>query len=451
MLSTKSLWPVAAPLCCAFISTAVAEVKITAERTRRDDTFKFETVPPPALDDAATGAEFKIIAGEADPNSRNGLAVLHDGKIPSGDDDPAANFFFAQGTEKGRLLIDLGKVIDVKSVDTYSWHQGGRAGQHYTLYAADGSAPGFKAEPEAATDPASVGWKLIGKVDTAEKGPGQHGVEISGGKEGTLGRNRYLLLETQPNEDPSGFGQTFWSEIDVIDAAAPEVKRVVVEKILDTYQTDDGKYKFVVDSTKSPDLRAWFGEKVVPQVKIWYPKIVDMLAVPGFPSPTSFNLRLQEGTIMPGNRGIPAYASGGNIVVSSEFLRSQQKGEAIGCVIHEIVHIAQSSDWGRGKRRNVPSWVVEGVADYIRWFLFEPESKGAVIRNPDRAKHDASYRTTANFFDWVATNHVKDLPRKLNATFSTGYSDDLWKEWTGKTVEELEADWKKSLAAPAAK
>ncbi|MES2706812.1 MAG: basic secretory protein-like protein [Verrucomicrobiota bacterium] len=436
----------AAPIWCLLLSAACAEVTITPEHSRRGDSFKFETVPAPAVDDAAAGAIFKIIGGTADPNARNGPAVLHDGKIPTGDDDPAANFFLARDSEKGRLLIDLGKVIDVKSVDTYSWHQGGRAGQHYTLYAADGTGADFKAEPDAGTDPEKAGWRLIGKVDTAAKGPGQHGVEISGGKDATLGKNRYLLLETRPNEDPTGFGQTFWSEIDVIDAAAPEVKRVTVEKVLDTYQTDDGKYKFVVDSTKSPDLREWFGLKVVPEVKIWYPKIVEMIAVPGFASPTTFSLRLQEGTIIPGNRGIPAYASGGNIVVSSEFLRSQQKGEAVGCVIHEIVHIAQSSDWPRGRRRNVPTWVTEGVADYIRWFLFEPESNGAAIRSPDRAKYNASYRVTANFFDWVVRNHVKDLAQKLNATSSTGYNDGLWKEWTGKTVEELEADWKKSLA-----
>ena len=52
---------------------------------------------------------------------------------------------------------------------------------------------------------------------------------------------------------------------------------------------------------------------------------------------------------------------------------------------------------------------------------------------------------TANFFDWVVRTQVKDLPGKLNATSSTGYNHGLWREWTGKTVEELEADWKKSL------
>ena len=123
----------------------------------------------------------------------------------------------------------------------------------------------------------------------------------------------------------------------------------------------------------------------------WYPKIVELIAVPGFASPTQMTLRLQQG-------GVPAYASGGNIVVSSDFLRSHEKGEAIGCVIHEIVHIAQTSDWGRGRRGRVPGWVTEGVAGYIGWFLFEPESQGAVIRDPDKARYEASYRTNRQLF-----------------------------------------------------
>jgi hypothetical protein len=81
----------------------------------------------------------------------------------------------------------------------------------------------------------------------------------------------------------------------------------------------------------------------------------------------------------------------------------------------------------------------------VRWFLFEPESHGAVIQQPEDARYDASYRITANFFDWVIRNHIKDLPRKLNATFSTGYEASLWREWSGKSVQELAAEWKKSL------
>ncbi len=32
--------------------------------------------------------------------------------------------------------------------------------------------------------------------------------------------------------------------------------------------------------------------------------------------------------------------------------------------------------------------------------------------------------------------------RKLNAATREGYSEELWKDWTGKTLQELGAEWK---------
>src|SRR4029450_5545687 len=55
--------------------------------------------------------------------------------------------------------------------------------------------------------------------------------------------------------------------------------------------------------------------------------------------------------------------------------------------------------------------------DYFRWFLYEPEAKGAEIteRNLARAKYDASYRITGNFLNWVTQRHDREIVRKLNA------------------------------------
>jgi hypothetical protein len=109
-----------------------------------------------------------------------------------------------------------------------------------------------------------------------------------------------------------------------------------------------------------------------------------------------------------------------------------------------MVHIVQ---FGAGRRahRSVPAWFLEGATDYIRWFLFEPEKNGATIRQPDRVRHNDSYRVTANFFDWVIRNHSPDLLAKAHVAIHKGYSDDLWEQWTGKPVAELEAAWKKDL------
>jgi len=95
-----------------------------------------------------------------------------------------------------------------------------------------------------------------------------------------------------------------------------------------------------------------------------------------------------------------------------------------------------------------PGWLVEGIADYIRWFLYEPETYGAEItaRNIGRARYDASYRVSGNFLNWVTEEYDKDIVRKLNAAVREGmYSEDLWKKHTERTVQQLGDEWKKDL------
>jgi hypothetical protein len=202
--------------------TARADVKVTVDYNDNDHAkpeFKFKNVPSPSADDAATKAKFTIVDGERDSNGGD-VEKLNDGKLPSDQDEPAENFFFDAGTEGGRLLVDLGSVIAIKQVNTYSWHPNTRGPQIYKLYASDGTAEGFKAKPEKGSDPTKCGWKLITKVNTkpkaGEDGGGQYGVSI-GDTDGAIGKYRYLLFDIAYTENDDAFGNTFYSEIDVIE------------------------------------------------------------------------------------------------------------------------------------------------------------------------------------------------------------------------------------------
>ena len=143
----------------------------------QDSGFETKTTPSPAINDAATQAGFKVIAGTADPNGAS-LAALHDGKIPRQDDEPGANFFFSGG---GRVRVDLEKPTEISAIATYSWHPGARSAQVYEVYAASGTEQGLAQEPPAGVDPKEAGWTLIAKVDTSGNKPGQHGVSITPG------------------------------------------------------------------------------------------------------------------------------------------------------------------------------------------------------------------------------------------------------------------------------
>ena len=73
---------------------------------------------------------------------------MNDGKVPREADQPSANFFFDAGTDGGRVVCDLGQAIDIQAINTYSWHLSSRAPQVYTVFAADGQAPGFTSQPK---------------------------------------------------------------------------------------------------------------------------------------------------------------------------------------------------------------------------------------------------------------------------------------------------------------
>src|SRR5688572_26670539 len=148
-----------------------AEIKTVVERNVGGDArgeFKFKSVPTPSRTDAGNSAKFTILNGRRDGNGGE-LVKLNDGRLPEEDDQPAANFFFAAGTEGGRLLMDLGEVIELRQVNTYSWHRMTRGPQVYKLYAGDAASEGFKVNPDNDTDLEKAGWKLIAAVDTRPK------------------------------------------------------------------------------------------------------------------------------------------------------------------------------------------------------------------------------------------------------------------------------------------
>ena len=197
---------------------AHAQVKVTVDyNASGTPEFKFKSVPAPAKDDAASKAKSVLVVGELDPNGAD-FSALTDGLLPSQEDQPAANLFFNAGGTGGRFRMDLGSVIEIAQINTYSWHPDTRGPQVYLLYVSDGADAKFNAEPKGNTDPTTAGWKLLATVDTRPKqgqGGGQYGVSISNST-GALGNYRYLLFDCVATETDDDWGNTFYSEVDVI-------------------------------------------------------------------------------------------------------------------------------------------------------------------------------------------------------------------------------------------
>ena len=61
-------------------------------------------------------------------------------------------------------------------------------------------------------------------------------------------------------------------------------------------------------------------------------------------------------------------------------------------------------------------------------------------------RYDAGYRITANFLDWVVEKQDKDIVQRLNVAMRQGqYREEIWKERTGRTLQDLGAVWKQEL------
>ncbi len=243
---------------------------------------------------------------------------------------------------------------------------------------------------------------------------------------------------------PAVSAQSTEKENDVIEGDTAEV--VDAEERVLQLVAGDGKYKIKIDTLAAPELTDWARDELAPVVVEWYPKIVELLPSDGYSAPDTFSI-----TFSPEFSGV-AFASGRRISGAATWFAKNLKGEAKGAIVHEMVHVVQQ--YGSARRGNrqatrPPGWLTEGIADYVRWFLYEPESGGAKLttRSLPRARHDASYRVSANFLDWLVANHDPEFVRKLNAEIRQGtWRDEIWEELSGKSVVELERDWKQARA-----
>lgn len=207
-------------LLASLAPAAQAQVKIEIDHNTgaaATSGFKFQRVPSPARDDAASRAKLMLVDGQIDSNGAD-LNALIDGMLPTSEDEPGANVFFNARSFGGRFRIDLGNAIEIAQINSYSWHTSARGPQLYKLYVSDGSEAGLDLAPKRGVDPVTCGWKFIATVSTLpERGEdgGQYGVSITD-KSGSLGKFRYLLFDCWVTETADDWGNTFYSEIDVV-------------------------------------------------------------------------------------------------------------------------------------------------------------------------------------------------------------------------------------------
>ncbi|MFD0942090.1 basic secretory protein-like protein [Pedobacter boryungensis] len=131
-------------------------------------------------------------------------------------------------------------------------------------------------------------------------------------------------------------------------------------------------------------------------------------------------------------KGVAA-TGGGRIVYNPEWF-VKHPGD-IDVVTHEVMHIVQNYGDNDG-----PGWLTEGIADYVR-FKYGVDNTGAKWSlTPFKPEHSYknAYRITARFLNWLEVNGNKGIVVKLDSAMrSNTYKDTIWKDLTGKSLDEL--------------
>jgi hypothetical protein len=193
---------------------------------------------------------------------------------------------------------------------------------------------------------------------------------------------------------------------------------------------DDPAVVVQLDVSEVPELQAW-GETARDLLVRWHPRIVNLLPSEGFVAPRRIELTLRKS-----DQGVGG-TSGQRIVVSSHWI--EKHPEDLGLVIHELVHVVQ------GYPKPHPGWITEGIADYVRWAIYEgkPLAWFPAGRKPDG--YLAGYRVAAGFFLWLESDAAPGIVKKLNTRMrKQTYDDALFEEATGKTLDVLWGEYVKA-------
>ena len=187
-----------------------------------------------------------------------------------------------------------------------------------------------------------------------------------------------------------------------------------------------------IDTTAAPDM-AGFAARCKAAGEAYYPTIAKLLPTDGYTPPAAVTLTFKP---MDG----VAYTQNTAITCAQPYFSTHPKD--VGAVIHELTHVVQHYTTG-----DRPGWLVEGIADWVRWFNWEPANRRPHA-DPARAKYDASYQTTAQFLDWAQAKYNPRLVALLNNDCRKGhYRERMWQTYTGHTLQDLGAEWKASLRA----
>ena len=185
-----------------------------------------------------------------------------------------------------------------------------------------------------------------------------------------------------------------------------------------------------VDFSAAPNLKD-FALKSRQIAEKYYPVINKLLKTPGFKTFQQVTLIFKE------MDGVAATA-GNTIYFAKDWYLKHP--EDYGSVIHELTHVVQHYP------KYEPWWLVEGIADYVRNFHYEPEQRRKEL-DFKGGSYKNGYVKAAGFLAWL--KHEKDptiIQRYNTAARQLTSKNVLAEKIKGRSLDQLWSEYQKGLS-----
>lgn len=182
------------------------------------------------------------------------------------------------------------------------------------------------------------------------------------------------------------------------------------------------------DVSKVPEAEPW-AQAAQALATTWFPILCTLLATEDWTPPETVLLVFEP------KQDAPAWASGNKISIGGEWIAAHPSD--LGMVIHELAHVVQSYPGNPADT----GWMVEGIADYVRWWRYEPEAPRPRI-DPEKSSYKQGYGIAASFLAWASRTYDMRLIPALDRELRQGKNPyPVFESMTGKDVDALWAEF----------
>ena len=207
-----------------------------------------------------------------------------------------------------------------------------------------------------------------------------------------------------------------------------------------TNNTQSGKAPVrKVDFSGAPEVKE-LAERTRQVGNEMYPRVLAVLADDTSKLPQQFVVVFKRRTW----RGMPGVTLGTRIRLNAGWVAKNPAGLDM-VLIHEMAHVAEHYRWYNWLR--TPSYWSEGIADYARYKLGYTNGWRCPECAVEFPHYTCGYACAGAFLLFVDATCGSNVVRQLNAELWRGsYSDKFFTRVTGKSLEELWAEFQKTPA-----